>query len=68
MSNCRVCRKEFKDGVGRYQDHMLFKEEGITEAICLECALNNPDEHHKEFKKLTKGLNFANVFKPRAEE
>jgi hypothetical protein len=51
MSNCRICKRELVDGVGRYADHLLYIEEGIDEPICSRCAELSPDNHFREFKR-----------------
>lgn len=52
-SECRVCKKALGDGVGRYNDHILYVEKGIDQPICSACAQNNPDEHHRAFKSVS---------------
>jgi hypothetical protein len=59
MTECRVCGMNL-DGKGRYNDHILLADPKVTKPICVNCAQNNPDEHHKKFKKLTEKTNFAN--------
>ena len=51
---CRVCEKDIPEGEPRYNDH-LFNNPGFTEInqpICCDCASNNPDDYHKEFKRV----------------
>lgn len=56
MSNCRVCGKEFVDGVGRFSDHILLEDPAITSAICCDCADHRPDAHYKRFKAASEGM------------
>ena len=47
---CRVCKKELKDGDGRYMDYILLRREGIDNPICIKCAGKSPDAHFLDFK------------------
>jgi hypothetical protein len=48
---CRVCQKDLsKAGIGRYNDYLVLRHELCQQPICLDCAINNPDEFHKAFK------------------
>ncbi len=49
LNVCRVCRKEIKDGEGRYNDHKLFGSE--VGPICIYCAANTPDAMHLAYKR-----------------
>lgn len=59
---CRICNKELKVGVGRYNDYLVLRNKGCPAPICLDCSKNNPDDFHMAFKKgLEKYNNFRNI-------
>jgi hypothetical protein len=48
---CRVCQKDLSVvGEGRYNDYLVLRHPLCQQPICLDCAVNNPDEFHKAFK------------------
>lgn len=50
-NHCRICGKEFTEGVARYNDYLVIRASDCPSATCLFCSKNLPDEYHKSFKR-----------------
>lgn len=48
---CRVCHKELKTGIARWNDYLVLRHPNCNKPICNDCAEKNPDIFHLAFKK-----------------
>jgi len=48
---CRICHKELKIGVARFNDYLVIRNRDCVSAICLDCSKNNPDKYYLAFRK-----------------
>lgn len=55
---CRVCSIPLPEGVGRYNDHLLLGHPYCVQPICMDCARDNPDVFHRNFKR---GVNIVRL-------
>lgn len=63
ISHCRKCHRSLGIGIARYNDFLIFQNEGCPAPICGDCADKQPDNFHLAFRRALTRC-YSKQFKP----
>jgi hypothetical protein len=66
-NTCRICNKELKIGIARWNDYLILRNARCTRPICDECSKVNPDDFHNAFREGLRLIRIDNSIKKRTQ-